>query len=165
MIWNRGAQIARTCPKSLSRAAHIALSNRAFLIFLFCDLNLCFTSPLESQCQFLIQQVRTMNFRRRFTLSQIASDLRFEIRITNHNRSKIARFGALRSWSKCHNWLFYSNMLASRTARHLVLLCCWWHAFIPSVAQRALPMIIAAAILFQWQRNSILYNAIHCNCK
>ena len=31
----------------------------------------------------------------RFTLSQIASDLRFAIRITNRNRSQIARFGAL----------------------------------------------------------------------
>ena len=30
-----------------------------------------------------------------FTLSQIASDLRFAIRITNRNRSQIARFGAL----------------------------------------------------------------------
>ena len=36
-------------------------------------------------------------FLRRFTLSQIASDLRFAIRITNRNRSQIARFGALRT--------------------------------------------------------------------
>ena len=36
VIWNRGAQIARISPKSLSRAAQIALSNRAI-----CDLNLC----------------------------------------------------------------------------------------------------------------------------
>ena len=34
-------------------------------------------------------------FLRRFSLSQIASDLRFAIRITNRNRSQIARFGAL----------------------------------------------------------------------
>ena len=29
-------------------------------------------------------------------MSQIASDLRFAIRITNRNRNQIARFGALR---------------------------------------------------------------------
>ena len=40
-------------------------------------------------------------FLRRFTLYQIASDLRFAIRITNRNRSQIARFGALRS---CVSW-------------------------------------------------------------
>ena len=36
-----------------------------------------------------------MSFLRRLTLSQIASDLRFAIRITNRSRSQIARFGAL----------------------------------------------------------------------
>ena len=36
-----------------------------------------------------------ISFSRRAVLIQIASDLRFAIRITNRNRSQIARFGAL----------------------------------------------------------------------
>ena len=90
VIWNRGARIARISPKSLSREAQITLSNRTI-----CDLNLCSNRRWNRNADFLYDKSEQWAFLRRFTLSQIASDLRFAIRIANRNRSQIARFGAL----------------------------------------------------------------------
>ena len=70
--------------KSLSWAAHMADPHRAI-----CDWNLL-KSLSESQRQFPVQQVS-----RRAALSQIPSDLRFAMLITNRNRSPITRLGTL----------------------------------------------------------------------
>ena len=47
--------------KNFPQIAVSSSSNRTFNRAM-CDLNLCSYSPLESQCQFLIQQVRTLRF-------------------------------------------------------------------------------------------------------
>ena len=66
VISNRGAQIARTSPKSLSKTLQIAIQIARFVILSLYQI------AAESQRRAL----------------QIASDLRFAIRIANRNRTK-----------------------------------------------------------------------------
>ena len=55
---------------------------------------------------------------RRFTLSQIASDLRFAIRITNRNRSQIAQFGALSFHLRFRNSFLYAVKVPVRISKN-----------------------------------------------
>ena len=59
---------------------------------------------------------------RRFTEFQIARDLRFAIRITNRNRSQIARFGALRRVSDIL-WLSSAPLPQNPVSMHLAYPC------------------------------------------
>ena len=65
-------------------------SNRAI-----CDSNLCSSRRWNRNAECLYNKSEHWAFLRRFTMSQIAGDLRFAIRITNRNRNQIAGFGAL----------------------------------------------------------------------
>ena len=82
------SDLARVSPESLSRTAPIALSHRAICV--------CSNRCWNRNDEMLYNKSEHWAFLRRFALSQIASDLRFAMRTTNRNRSKIARFGAFR---------------------------------------------------------------------
>ena len=88
VILNRRAQIARTSPKSLLDDTQIADLNCTI-----CDSNLCSDCHSNHNAHFLHNKSEHSAFLRWFTLSQIATDLEFAIRITNCNRNQIVQFG------------------------------------------------------------------------